>query len=159
MDDDLRSSDADFKQSMGSARGFILLDRACLWQGPGACGAKMDCEARLFTSSLTIAFVSILLVLLSHTLVAIVLSVVLAGLTLGPIFPLCMTTALTLTNDSLNTKWIFATPGLGGAALAWMTGRVSAYEGSLRAGLMVPAFALGAMIVLLAVQGFWRRSC
>jgi fucose permease len=115
-------------------------------------------ESRLFSSSLTIALISIILLLLSHTLVAIVLSVVLAGLMLGTIFPLCMTTALTLTNDSLNTKWIFAVPGLGGAALAWMTGRVSAYEGSLRAGLMVPAFALGAMIVLLAVQGFWRRS-
>lgn len=120
---------------------------------------KWTSESRLFSSSLTIAFISIILLLLSHTLVAIVLSVVLAGLMLGPLFPLCMATALTLTNDSLKTKWIFAVPGLGGATLAWMTGRVSAYDGSLRAGLMVPAFALGAMIVLLAVQGFWRRSC
>src|SRR5882672_5107288 len=103
-------------------------------------------ERRLFTSSLTTAFISILLLLLSHTLVAIILSVVLAGLMLGPIFPLCMATALTLTNDSLKTKWIFAVPGLGGAALAWMTGKVSAHDGSLRAGLMVPAFALGATI-------------
>jgi fucose permease len=113
---------------------------------------KWTSEARLFTSSLTIAFIGIILLLLSHTLVAIVLSVVLAGLMLGPIFPLCMATALTLTNDSLKTKWIFAVPGLGGAVLAWMTGRVSAYDGSLRAGLMVPAFALGAMIVLRQLE-------
>ncbi len=109
-------------------------------------------EARLFTSSLTIAFVSILLLLSSHTLLAIVLSVAMAGLMLGPIFPLCMAKALTLTNDSLRTKWIFAVPGLGGAVLAWLTGKVSAYNGSLQAGLLVPAFALGVMIVLRQLE-------
>jgi FHS family glucose/mannose:H+ symporter-like MFS transporter len=118
--------------------GRVLVPMALRWTS----------EARLFTSSLTIAFISIILLLLSHTVVAIVLSVVLAGLMLGPIFPLCMAKVLTLTNDSLRTKWFFAVPGLGGAVLAWMTGKVSANNGSLRAGLLVPAFALGAMIAL-----------
>jgi FHS family glucose/mannose:H+ symporter-like MFS transporter len=105
-------------------------------------------ETQLFTLSLTIAFLSTLALLLSHALIAIVFSVIFAGLVLGPIFPLCMAKILALTNDSPKTKWIFAIPGLGGAALAWMTGKVSAYDGSLRAGLLVPFCTLGVMIVL-----------
>jgi MFS transporter, FHS family, glucose/mannose:H+ symporter len=109
-------------------------------------------EARLLTLSLAIAFLSTLLLLLSHALIAIVCSVILAGLVLGPIFPLCMANVLALTNDSPRTKWIFAIPGLGGAALAWMTGKVSAYDGSLRAGLLVPFCTLGIMIILHWLQ-------
>jgi fucose permease len=105
-------------------------------------------EPGIFSWSLTIALLSICLLLVSHTLLAIVLSVAIAGFVLGPIFPLCMAKVLALTNDSPNTKWIFAIPGFGGAVLAWMTGKVSAYDGSLRAGLTVPLFALGAMIAL-----------
>jgi FHS family glucose/mannose:H+ symporter-like MFS transporter len=109
-------------------------------------------ETQLFTLSLTIAFLSTAVLLLSHALIAIVFSVIFAGLVLGPIFPLCMANVLALTNDSPKAKWIFAIPGLGGAALAWMTGKVSAYDGSLRAGLLVPLCTLGIMIVLHRLQ-------
>jgi MFS transporter, FHS family, glucose/mannose:H+ symporter len=109
-------------------------------------------ETQLFTLSMTIAFLSTLALLLSHLLIAIVFSAIFVGLVLGPIFPLCMARVLSLTNDSPTTKWIFAIPGLGGAALAWMTGKVSAYDGSLRAGLLVPFCTLGIMIVLHRLQ-------
>jgi MFS transporter, FHS family, glucose/mannose:H+ symporter len=109
-------------------------------------------EAQVFTLSLTIAFLSTLLLLLSRALIVIAFSVILAGLVLGPIFPLCMAKVLAVTNDSPKTKWIFAIPGLGGAALAWMTGKVSAYDGSLRAGLLVPFCTLGIMIILHRLQ-------
>ena len=118
-------------------------------------------EAQLFTSSLAIALVGVVLLLLSHSLPAIVLCVVFAGLALGPVFPLCMAKVLHLTKDSPKAKWIFAVPGLGGAFLAWITGKVSAHDGSLRAGLMVPAAVLLAMIVLhrFAIgQEFARRN-
>jgi FHS family glucose/mannose:H+ symporter-like MFS transporter len=105
-------------------------------------------EARLFTSSLTIAFASTVLLLLSHSPIAIVFFATLAGLTLGPIYPLCLARVLYITNDSPKTKWVFAIAGLGGAVFPWMAGQISAYNGSLRAGLVVPVFALGAMIIL-----------
>jgi MFS transporter, FHS family, glucose/mannose:H+ symporter len=105
-------------------------------------------EARLFTSSLTVAFISVLLLLVSHAPLAIVFSAILAGLMLAPIFPLCLANVLTLTHDSPESKWIFAISGLGGAVLPWMTGEFSAHSGSLRVGLLVPPLALGVMIIL-----------
>ena len=105
-------------------------------------------EAQLFTSSLTIAFTSTLLLLVSHTPMAIVLFAALAGLTLGPIFPLCLARVLYIANDSPKARWVFAISGLGGAFFPWLTGQVSAHNGSLRAGLVVPVCALSAMIIL-----------
>jgi len=105
-------------------------------------------EAQLLTSSLTMAFIAVLLLLLSHLPLAIILSAVLAGLMLAPIFPLCLAKVLTLTQDSPESKWIFAVAGLGGAFLPWVTGELSAHSGSLRVGLLVPVFALGTMIIL-----------
>jgi fucose permease len=78
----------------------------------------------------------------------IVLSAAAAGLTLGPIFPLCIAKALAFLHDSPKTKWIFSVSGLGGAVLPWMTGKLSAHSGSLRIGLLVPVVALAAMIIL-----------
>jgi len=115
-------------------------------------------EAQLFTSSLMIAFTSTLLLLLSHSPMAIVFLAAFAGLTLGPIFPLCLARVLHITNDSPKTKWVFSIAGLGGAVFPWMTGQISAYNGSLRAGLVVQVFALGMMIIIhrLELTGhFW----
>ena len=94
------------------------------------------------------SFLSLLLLLLSHTVVAIVLSAMMAGLMLAPIFPLCLAKVLTLMHDSPQSKWVFAFSGLGGAVLPWMTGELSAYSGSLRSGLLVAVFALSTMIIL-----------
>jgi len=104
-------------------------------------------ETQLLTSSITIALIGVLLLLVSRAPLAIVLSATLAGLMLAPIFPLCLANVLTLTRDSPESKWIFTISGLGGAVLPWMTGEFSAHSGSLRVGLLVPVFALGAMII------------
>jgi MFS transporter, FHS family, glucose/mannose:H+ symporter len=105
-------------------------------------------ETQLLISSLTVAFVGTVMLLLSNVPFAIVLSATLAGLTLAPIYPLCLAEVLKRTNDSPESKWIFAISGLGGAVLPWITGELSANAGSLRLGLMVPVFALGTMMVL-----------
>jgi fucose permease len=109
---------------------------------------RLVSEATLFAAALVVAFISVVLLLVGHTPAPIVLSATFAGLALGPIFPLCLAAALVAMNDSPKSKWIFAISGLGGAVLPWMTGEVSAYNGSLRSGLLVPVFALGTMIVL-----------
>ena len=105
-------------------------------------------EAHLLTASVTSAFVGILLLVLSSAPIAIVLSATVAGLALAPVFPLCLARVLTLMHDSPKSKWIFAISGLGGAVLPWITGELSAQSGSLRVGLSVPVFALGAMIIV-----------
>ncbi|MFI5069604.1 MAG: MFS transporter [Terriglobales bacterium] len=105
-------------------------------------------EAELLNSCIVIGLASAVLLVLSHSPMMIVLSAAAAGLTLGPIFPLCIAKALAFLHDSPKTKWIFSVSGLGGAVLPWMTGKLSAHSGSLRIGLLVPVVALAAMIIL-----------
>jgi FHS family glucose/mannose:H+ symporter-like MFS transporter len=106
------------------------------------------CEAQLFASSLIAAFTSALLLLVSHTPAAIAVFSTFAGLSLGPIYPLCLARVLSITHDSINAKWVFGSSGLGGALFPWITGQVSAHTGSLRTGLLVPVCVLGMMTIL-----------
>lgn len=105
-------------------------------------------ESKLLNSCIAIGFASSVLLLLSHSPAAILFTALAVGLTLGPIFPLCIAKSLALMHDSPKIKWIFSFSGSGGAVLPWITGKLSAHAGSLRVGLMVPVFALGAMIIL-----------
>lgn len=105
-------------------------------------------EAQLLTASLTGALLCSALLLLSRGPLAIVLSASLAGFMLAPIFPLALAKVLRLAEGSPRTKVVFAISGLGGAALPWITGELSARTGSLRIGLVVPVFALATMIIL-----------
>lgn len=105
-------------------------------------------ETQLLTYSLVIAFVSIILLLLNQNPFGFTLSAIFVGLSLAPVFPLCVARALALMNDSPKVKWVFATAGFGGAALPWMTGKLSAYSGSLRTGLVIPVLALATMMIL-----------
>jgi fucose permease len=84
--------------------------------------------------------------------IAIVFSAAAAGLTLGPIFPLCMAKVLALMHDSPNSKWIFAISGFGATLLPAVTGEVSTREGSLHFGLLVPAFALLVMSSMMILD-------
>jgi MFS transporter, FHS family, glucose/mannose:H+ symporter len=59
-------------------------------------------EGQLLTSSLMMAFIAILLLILSNVPLAIVLSATLAGLMLAPIFPLCLAEVLKLTQNRQN---------------------------------------------------------
>ncbi len=113
-------------------------------------------ETRLFASAIMVALISLVLLLLGHTSIAILVTAVSAGLALAPIFPLCIARVLALTNESPQTKWVFAIAGFGGAVLPWMTGGVSTYSASLRDGLLVPVFALGVMALLF--QRIVRRT-
>jgi fucose permease len=105
-------------------------------------------EAHLLNVSLAFALVSAGLLVLSHSPITILFTAAMAGLMLGPIFPLFLAKALASLNDSPNAKWVFSISGFGGAILPWITGKVSAQSGSLRIGLVVPVLALAAMIIL-----------
>ena len=104
-------------------------------------------ESRLLLAAMIVAGCSVLSILLNHSPAIILLSAVLAGLALAPIFPLCASRVLALTHESPQTKWLFSVAGMGGSVLPWLTGRLSTHTGSLRDGLLVPVFALGMMIL------------
>jgi len=72
----------------------------------------------------------------------------LAGLCVGPLYPLLLSYLLERTARG----WIFAVAGLGSAIFPWLTGVLSAYYGSLRYGLIAPCCAALLMIVLLTAS-------
>jgi len=69
----------------------------------------------------------------------------LAGLCVGPLYPLLLSYLLERTSRG----WIFAVAGLGSAIFPWLTGVLSAHYGSLRYGLIAPCIAALLMILLL----------
>jgi fucose permease len=72
----------------------------------------------------------------------------LAGLSVGPLYPLLLSYLLERTSRG----WIFAVAGLGSAIFPWLTGVLSAQYGSLRYGLIAPCCAALLMIILLTVS-------
>jgi fucose permease len=105
-------------------------------------------ESRLLTVSLLLAMLSILLLLMSRTPVTSLTAAALAGLMLAPAFPLCISRVLSIANRPSESRWIFATSGLGAAVFPWMTGQIAADRSSLRTGLLIPLFACCAMLLL-----------
>jgi MFS transporter, FHS family, glucose/mannose:H+ symporter len=105
-------------------------------------------ESRFLTISLSVLLVSNVMLLLSYTSVMSLTSAALAGLMLAPIFPLCLSKVLAITNKPSESRWIFAISGLGGAVLPWMTGQLATARGSLRTGLIVPLLASAVMLFL-----------
>ena len=73
----------------------------------------------------------------------------LAGLGLGPLYPL----ALSIVLPRYHSNVIFVATGLGAALLPWITGMLSTASGSLRSGLLAPC----ATVVILLVAGFSTR--
>jgi MFS transporter, FHS family, glucose/mannose:H+ symporter len=68
----------------------------------------------------------------------------LAGLCIGPLYPLVLAFLLERTARG----WIFAMGGVGSALFPWVMGVVSTHYGSLRYGLAVPLIAAAAMALL-----------
>lgn len=109
---------------------------------------KWISESKLLTLSLLFVLASNVLLLMSYTSAMSITSSMLAGLMLAPIFPLCLSRVLAVTDRPAESRWVFAVSGLGGSVLPWMTGQIAAASGSLRTGLMVPLMAACLMLLL-----------
>jgi fucose permease len=71
----------------------------------------------------------------------------LAGLSLGPLYPLVLSFMLKFTARG----WIFAVGGAGAALFPWVTGLLSAHFGSLRYGLILPGGTAFLMVLLILI--------
>jgi FHS family glucose/mannose:H+ symporter-like MFS transporter len=111
-------------------------------------------ELRLYRACVIATIGGILLLLAAHSPPVLLAGSALTGLALAPLFPLILSLFLGEIGGSRNAGWVFATAGLGGAVLSWLTGTVSSATGSLRIGLMVP----GAAALLMMALIMWRRS-
>lgn len=83
-----------------------------------------------------------------HTPAAIRIGSALAGLSLGPLYPLLLSFMLEFTERG----WIFAVGGAGATFFPWFTGLLSAHYGSLRYGLIAPCGAALLMVTLVSVN-------
>lgn len=109
-------------------------------------------EQPIYRLSLGFMLAGLGLFLFSMSSEAVVLAAALTGFGLAPLFPLILSFA----SDSLlacrNSGWVFASAGLGGAVVPWLTGQISTHFGSLRAGFVLPA----STAVLIAVLSLTR---
>lgn len=94
------------------------------------------------------AAASVALLVCAHNPALIRIAAAMAGLCVGPLYPLLLSFLLERTARG----WIFAVAGLGSAIFPWMTGSLSAHFGSLRYGLIAPCCAALLMILLLTVS-------
>jgi FHS family glucose/mannose:H+ symporter-like MFS transporter len=111
-------------------------------------------ELRLYRACVITTIAGISLLLAAHSPQVLLAGSALTGLALAPVFPLILSLFLGEIGGSRNAGWVFATAGLGGAVLSWLTGTVSSATGSLRIGLMVPGAAALLMMALIT----WRRT-
>jgi FHS family glucose/mannose:H+ symporter-like MFS transporter len=110
-------------------------------------------EEVVLAVALVCAFAGVAALLTLHSLPAVMLSAAVAGLSMAPIFPICVSIFMALTSDPAQTRWMFAVAGLGSATLPWATGQLAAGTGSLHTGLLVPLLALGLMLLMMRWPG------
>lgn len=92
--------------------------------------------------------IMVVLLIAGHHSLAIDTASVLAGLCIGPLFPLLLSFVL----ERSPSGWVFAVAGTGSFLFPWLTGLLSAQFGSLRYGLLAPCAAALLMIVLSAIN-------
>jgi fucose permease len=97
------------------------------------------------------AAISVGLLIAADTTWSIRVAAAIAGLCVGPLYPLLLSYLLERTPRG----WVFAVAGLGSAIFPWLTGALSARMGSLRFGLLAPA--AGALL-MMTLSSATRRS-
>jgi fucose permease len=109
-------------------------------------------ERRVALASLAVAGAGMCILVVSSRWQWISAAGLVVGIGLAAIFPI--TVALLSHFQGMEKRSagpMFAMAGLGGAIMPWFVGAVSTWSGSLRAGLMVPLFAIGLLLWLHAV--------
>ena len=112
-------------------------------------------EQPIYRLSLAIMLAGLSLFLLSQSSLAVLLAASVTGLGLAPLFPLIVSFGAEPLLARRSSGWVFASAGLGGALLPWLTGQVSTRFGSLRVGLILPASA-SVLIVALSLARLGR---
>jgi fucose permease len=102
---------------------------------------------RVLRATLWGAAASVALLIAVHTPALIQVASGLAGVCIGPLYPLLLSFLL----ERSPRGWIFAVAGMGSAFFPWLTGLLSAHLGGLRYGLIAPCCAALLMVLLLAV--------
>jgi FHS family glucose/mannose:H+ symporter-like MFS transporter len=112
-------------------------------------------ETTVASFGLALSSLGIILVVASPTIAPVVVGVTMAGLGFSAIFPISLS-MLSHWFGGLSSEVggaIFPVAYLGGAALPWLVGAISAQTGSLRAGFLVPLAGSVAMLAAYIANG------
>lgn len=94
------------------------------------------------------AAASLVLLIAVHSPVLIQAVSALAGMCIGPLYPLLLSFLL----ERSPRGWIFAVAGMGSALFPWLTGLLSVHLGGLRYGLIAPCGAALLMVLLQSMS-------
>jgi fucose permease len=99
---------------------------------------------RLLGAAIWGAAASVVLLIAAPNLTLIRAAAAMAGLCVGPLYPLLLSFLL----ERSPRGWILGASGTGAALFPWLTGLLSAHYGSLRFGLIAPCGAALLMILI-----------
>lgn len=140
-----RASPLEFGGGAFATALFMLGIVGSRWIASTRLMAKIGRKRSLWLLLWLVAIALTALVAGPHRLV-IDLAAVLAGLGIGPLFPLLLSYLLERSPEG----WVLAVSGLGSIIFPWVTGVLSAHFGSLRYGLLAPCGAALLMILVSA---------
>jgi fucose permease len=135
-------------------RTFWAVTPSFYW-GSLLAGRTLAAVALRFKPATTIAKAGLILALLggltlvsAHSIGLIIVGAILAGLGLASIFPISVSLLPAWFGDSARraSGAVFSSGNMGGAALPWVVGAISAHFGSLRMGFIVPLVGVTAML-------------
>lgn len=112
-------------------------------------------EARVYLGGLAVGAAATVLLLSAESVGLLWTATVLAGLAFAPIFPILAAGLVEYTHERRPGAAgpVFAVAGFGAGAVPWLAGQVVALAGGVRAALVVPAVAVGLLLILALARG------
>ena len=145
-----------YAQRAGDSLGITIGAATFLWLGAlvsrivhSTKWASRLPERRVLGSSMVAMTAALALLLAWPAGIVTMVAAAVLGLAAGPVYPLVIAAALRHRENST----VFAVAGVGASILPLLTGALSNWTHSLRAGLGVPLLAAAVMAVLVAVSG------
>jgi len=145
-----------YAQRAGDSLGITIGAATFLWVGSfvsrvvhSTKWASRLPERRVLGSSMVVMTAALALLIAWPAGVVTMVAAAVLGLAAGPVYPLVIAAALRYRENST----VFAVAGVGASILPLLTGALSTWTHSLRAGLGVPLLAAAVMAVLVAVAG------
>jgi MFS transporter, FHS family, glucose/mannose:H+ symporter len=145
-----------YAQRAGDSLGITIGAATFLWLGSlvsrivhSTKWASRLPERRVLGSSMLAMTAALALLLAWPAGIVTMVSAAVLGLAAGPVYPLVIAASLRHRENST----VFAVAGVGASILPLLTGALSNWTHSLRAGLGVPLLAAAVMAVLVAVSG------
>lgn len=144
-----------YAQRAGDSLGITIGAATFLWLGSlvsrivhSTAWASRLPERRVLASSMVVMTAALALLIAWPMGMVTMLAAAVLGIAAGPVYPLVLAAALRHRENST----VFTVAGVGASMLPLMTGTVSSWTHSLRAGLGIPLLAAALMVVVVALS-------